>query len=221
MTDVCIYITKFNSQLPQVPYNSYLDQLPISHQEKNSKYVRWQDRHSHLFGKLLLLEGLKNYDYTDDILNNIKYNQNLRPYIDDKIDFNISHSGEFVLCAIGKDLRLGVDIEKITDINFSDFKQVMTKKQWQDINQATNSIRLFFKYWTIKESVIKADSRGLSIPLLDIQINNNEVVYDNQTWYLKKLSLDNQYCAALATNKHSIKVKLNFIDFYNREEHSQ
>lgn len=188
--------------------------MPISIQEKNSKYRRWQDRHLHLFGKLLLLSGLKDYGYSISILDEIKFNQYSRPYVDGNIDFNISHSGEYVICAIGKGLRLGIDIEEIIEINLNDFRQVMTYEQWYDIIDSKDPIRSFFKYWTIKESVIKADSRGLSIPLLDIHVNNDEVFYEDKMWYLKNLNFINQYCATLATNKQDVIVELRYIDFY-------
>ncbi len=109
------------------------------------------------------------------------YNNYDRPYINDIIDFNIYHSGNYVVCAIGQDLKHGIDIEKVQDIDFKNFKKVMTDMQWQDIIRSKSPGSAFFKYWTIKESVIKTDSRGLSIPLLDIHVENNKVIYDNQT----------------------------------------
>lgn len=196
----------------------YLNQLPVSLQAKNAKYRRWKDKHLHLFGKLLLLEGLRNIGYTDEILNKIDYNHYSRPFINEDIDFNISHSGEYVLCAIGKKIRLGVDVEEIKHINFDDFDQVMTHRQWLDIKQSEDPERFFFKYWTIKESVIKADSRGLSIPLLDIHVNDNKVCYDNKTWYLKELNLDERYSTYLATDIENALFKLELVDFYKPKE---
>jgi len=213
MNIIYIYYSKFNQQLPDYLFYQYIAQLPTSLQEKNLRYRRWQDRHSHLFGKLLLIAGLKNYGYADDILNSIKYNQYSRPFIDGNIDFNISHSGEYVLFAIGEDLRIGIDVEEIKDINFDDFEKVMTKEQWQEISLSQDPVRAFFDYWTIKESVIKADSRGLSIPLLDILVNQNNVRYDKQTWYLNSLNLGKNYSAYLTTNKKDVTINTEYLDF--------
>ena len=221
MSEIRVLYTRFNQKLPGNFFNQYLTQLPTGLQGKNLRYHRWQDQHSHLFGKLLLLAGLKNYGYADDILNGIQYNQYSRPFIDGNIDFNISHSGEYVLCAIGKDLRLGVDVEEIKEINFDDYRKVMTPEQWQNILSATNPTRSFFKFWTIKESVIKADSRGLSISLLDIHVKENKVRYDNQTWYLKVLQLDKDYFACLATNKEHVDISLHYVNFFENNKESQ
>jgi 4'-phosphopantetheinyl transferase len=213
-----IYYSVCTEPLSERAYIYYLNQLPGPLQEKNVKYRRWQDKHLHLFGKMQLLAGLKNMGYTDNILNKINYNDYSRPYLNKDIDFNISHSGEYVLCAIGKNLRLGIDVEEIKQINFDDFEQVMTHRQWLDIMQSEDPERFFFKYWTIKESVIKADSRGLSIPLLDIHVNDNKVCYDNKTWYLKEFNLDERYSICLATDIENALFKMELIDFYNPKE---
>ena len=213
MFEIQVYYTRFNNQLSNILYDYYLNLLPLSLQLKNAKYRRWQDRHSHLFGKLLLIEGLKNYGYTAEVLNNLKYNEYNRPFIDPQIDFNISHSGEFVICAIGKDVRLGVDIEQIAKINFDDFCNVMTPEQWNDILFSEDSLRSFFNYWTIKESVLKGDGRGISIPLTDIHIVENRVRYDNQIWHLKNLYFDENYCATLARNNIDVDIKMNYLEF--------
>lgn len=212
-TNIQIHYTKFLEQLPDNLFNEYLSLLPAHLQKKNSKLFRWQDRHANLFGKLLLQKGLRYYGYADDILQEIQLNIYSRPFLKGAIDFNISHSGGYVLCAVGKDLRLGVDVEEIKDINFDDFNQIMTCDQWQDIMISKDAKGSFFKYWTIKESVIKADSRGLSIPLSDIHVYDNKVFYDNQTWYLQELKLDKDYRAFLATNRQTVEFDLEYADF--------
>ena len=184
-------------------------------QDKNSKYRRWQDRHANLFGKLLLIKALGQYGYSSDVLYKLKYNKYQRPFLDDPIDFNISHSGDFVVCAVGKKLRLGIDIERIQTIDFKNFKSVMTEEQWHFIHQSTNPFRTFFDFWAIKESVIKGDSRGLSIPLQELDVVDNIVHYDQQDWYLSKLHIDKEYSACMATDVPGVKIGFHWIDFYN------
>ena len=133
-----------------------------------------------------------------------------------KIDFNISHSGEYVICAIGKNVRIGIDVEEIKKTDLNNFKKVMTGEQWTAIHQSPEPFKTFFKYWTIKESVIKADSRGLSIPLLNIQIEGNIVNYDNQTWFLNEISVDSKYYVNLACDKNDINIQLIQIDFFEK-----
>jgi 4'-phosphopantetheinyl transferase len=205
-----IFYTKFEKEIPKYLWDRYLELLPEDIAIKNSRYLRWQDRQAHLLGKLLLIEGLKKYNIPSQIIGYLKYNEYARPYLMNDIDFNISHSGKFVVCAIGKNVRSGIDIEECREINFTDFNSVMTDKQWNIINNSDNPLKMFFRFWTIKESVIKADSRGLSIPLLEIDVNNNIVCYDNNNWYISEINLDDSYCACLACNKPDIT--LNFFE---------
>lgn len=209
-----IFYTKFSKELPKKIYDNYLEKLPFQLKEKNKKFIRWQDRHAHLFGKILLIEALMYYGYPPDSLEKLQYNASDRPYLNEEIDFNISHSGAFVICAIASNVKLGIDIEKIQKIDFLDFEKVMTGEQWEDIKNSINPISSFYKYWTIKESVIKADSRGLSIPLLDIHVKENIVKLDNHTWYLKELNFNKNYLAYLASNKNDFTVNVIEKNYY-------
>ena len=147
-----IFYTSFKNPLAEDRYSEYLSVLPLDLREKNARFLRWKDQHAHLFGKLLLIEALKHHNIEDNIWDLISYNAHKRPYFTaDGYDFNISHSGEYVLCAIGKNIRLGIDIEINRERNFNDFQNLMTATQWNEINNSENPIQTFYKYWTIKE----------------------------------------------------------------------
>ncbi|MFT6841720.1 MAG: 4'-phosphopantetheinyl transferase [Psychroserpens sp.] len=198
--------------MSEYKFKELLNVLPLELQEKNSKFLRWQDRHANLFGKLLLLAGLKKYGYDSSCLKKIQFNANGRPFLDTNIDFNISHSGEYVLCAFSKTTKIGIDIEKITSIDFNNFDSVMTIEQMNSIKKSKDSIKTFFNYWTIKESFVKADGRGLEIPLLDIEINSNTAIYNNRIFFLNIINIDKNYCCNLASNSRNFNLKLKFLD---------
>jgi 4'-phosphopantetheinyl transferase len=211
---VTIYISEFEKPLPQELWDLYFKRLTPPLQERNVRFIRWQDRHAHLFGKLLLLEGLKNLNVNCNGFSDVKYNSYHRPFLPyADIDFNISHSGIYVLCAIGKNLQIGIDIEENKNISLEDFKNVMTPKQWEIINNDKQPCKIFYKFWTIKESIIKADGRGLAIPLDKLEIKNNTVQYDNRLWYITELNLTDGYACAIATNK-PCSLRIHKIDFY-------
>ena len=198
---ISVYYTSVQEQLPDFLYQEQLSRLPEQLQERNVRFRQWKDRLLHLTGKLLLIEALQQFGFGDKCLYNLQYDQYNRPFIEGDIDFNISHSGNYVLCAIGQNMHLGIDIEQIRDIDFSDFEQVMTTYQWNIIKNAPSQEKQFFQYWAVKESVIKADRRGLAIPLNDIEIEDNVAYCDDKKWHLKELNIDNEYSAFLAVNK--------------------
>jgi 4'-phosphopantetheinyl transferase len=215
MLQVHIYFTKFNQKLSNSLWDQYINLLPADQKEKNSRFERWQDRHLHLFGKLLLIEGLKLYGFDNGELKNISYNKNDRPYLrNTEIDFNISHSGNYVICAISCNSKIGIDIEEIKSIAFIDFKNVFSIREWSEIEKSSDPTLKFFNFWTRKESAIKADGRGLSMPLDQINVIENLVNIDNQNLYLTDLNIDKGYCTCLATNIECLNIRVVEIDFF-------
>lgn len=206
---------KFDKPVSSKHWSNYLNLLNSDLRKKALSYHRWEDRQAFVFGKILLLNGLSRYGFNKDVLSKIKYTEYGKPFLEENIGFNISHCANsgIVVCAIGENIELGVDVEAIENINFSDFKNVMTESQWQYIISFNNPIESFFSLWTMKESVIKADGRGMSIPLLDIQIHNNKVEYENKIWHLRKLFFGQNTCACLATSLPKIPIQYIKVDF--------
>lgn len=199
---VHIVYTKIEEEIPDNIWQVYLRQIPVSMQERNQRFLRWQDRHANLMGKIILIEAIRHYGLSADCLQNISYNAYGKPSLEGLVEFNISHSGEYVICAVSKEIKLGIDIEQIKPTNLSDFKAVMTSMQWDEIERSENILKKFYSYWVTKESVIKADSRGLSIPLEDIEIFSDRatILSSNQAWFTRQLKVDDNYCAVLATD---------------------
>jgi 4'-phosphopantetheinyl transferase len=196
-----VLYTRIPKRLPTACYNEFVSLLPQDMQEKNARFREWKDRLLHLGGKLLLLEALQRLGLNDQCLNQVKYSPYNRPYIKENIDFNISHSGEYVVCAVASNMQIGIDIEEIKPVDFPDFDNVMTMAEWENIHHATDPLRAFYTHWTIKESVIKADSRGLTVPLTDINIHPQFAELEGKIWYLNELSIDDNYCLSIATDK--------------------
>ena len=214
-TPIYLLYTKIAGRLPQSIIDNYLSVLTKEMRYRNSRFIHWQDQLRHLLGNLLLVNAFKKLQLPQYDLHQVRYNEYGRPYIGNLtgIDFNISHSGSFVLCAITQGLRLGVDIEEIIPVNLQEFADTMTCNQWEIIAASNEPLRCFYSFWTKKESVIKADSRGLSIPLQDIHIKGNAVQYDGRAWYLKECIIDPGYCTSLAVDADDVEISELYIDY--------
>lgn len=210
-----ILYTKFTKPLPEILWKKFLSELPPELQEKNARYVRWQDRHSNLLGKQLLIRGLKKYGYDSGVLAEMKYSKYGKPMLDLPIEFNISHAGEYVVCAMSKEAHIGIDIEEIKEIDFEDFNNVMTESQWHVITDSIHPTERFFKFWTIKESVIKIQGDGLSVPLKEIDILSDELaVLWKTNWYLFALDFEDDYHCTVSCNKPDATFNTLFIPFH-------
>ena len=212
MTDI-LYAC-FHSKLENEVWNRFLTKLPGDIQNRINRYVRWQDRQAGLFGKLLLLAGLKNYGYSPDCLKNLLYNEFGKPFLDKRIAFNISHSGDYAVCAVSDRGPVGIDIEKIRNIDLSDFERYMSPDEWENIKNSDRPYEKFYEYWTIKESVIKACGKGLSVPLNDIYIDSNRAVLYDSTWFIKEVSIHCDFKCHIAVNVTPFELNIKEIDFY-------
>ena len=212
---VLVLYTKITGELSANGWNTYLDKLSQDLRDKATSYVNWKDQHAYVFGKLLLMKAIAKYGYPPGDLSGVQYTTYRRPYLSADFDFNISHSGEYVMCAIGEGLRLGIDIEAIRSIDFEDFRNVMAPREWKDIHNAKHPITTFFRYWTIKESAIKADGRGLSVPLLEVQVQNGHVQLGDASWYYQEFHHIKDSCLSIATDHEKFTVDWEEVYFYD------
>lgn len=203
----------FPKRLPDTLQKQYLNCLPQRFRESTARYRRWEDQHAHMLGKLLLRLGLERHGYGQDVLSELHYTFENRPYLPDNTDFNISHTDNYVVCAIAKDMILGIDIERIKPIDFSDFDITMNEIQWKEIKEATDPTRQFFEYWTLKESLIKADGRGLSIPLTELVWKDSQLQHDGRKWHFQSVYIADEIPCHVASNKPEESVTLEKIDF--------
>ena len=112
-----------------------------------------------------------------------------KPFAEDlSIHFNISHSEDFVVCAVA-DTPVGIDIEKIRPINLKTAKKFCNEDELlyifghmpaeNDFAETTDTVLLtrFFEIWTKKEAYGKCIGEGLCF---EIPENNYkfEVFYD-------------------------------------------
>jgi 4'-phosphopantetheinyl transferase len=209
-----VYYTKFEGPLDEGLWDHYSLILPPECRKRNQAFRRWQDKHAHLFGRLLLHIGLKEFGYKNNPLFLLQYDAYSRPFVDGDIDFNISHSGSWVICAIARHAKLGVDIEEYKPVEFNYYEDTMDAGQWQCIHNSPVPEQAFFNYWTIKESVVKADGRGLSIPMKSIKCDDHSAYVDGKVWHLTILPLDKQYSSSLACNIQETNILIKEIDFY-------
>lgn len=83
--------------------------------------------------------------------------------------FNVSHSGEIALLAFSLFQEIGVDVElKRKELDFLSLAELsFSRDERAAIVSCSPGDRadLFYEFWTCKEACIKADGRGLSVPL--------------------------------------------------------
>lgn len=93
------------------------------------------------------------------------------------IAFNVSHSGQYALVALGVASSVGVDIERIApDIDLAGLMTLVLseREQAQLAGYPDGMQRLaFFRRWTVKEAVFKALGSGIGAGMQTVEVDWN------------------------------------------------
>lgn len=191
-----IYYTSCK-QLPAIEYKKAVSQLPERMQAKIAKYRRWQDAQAYLYGRLLLKYGMHSLGFNYSLVE-METDEHGKPYFPESpFSFNISHSGEYIVCIISIDEKshLGIDIEEIRPLELKGFEAVFSPEEKEELDD----IMKFYTYWTRKEAVIKADGRGMSIPLDLVNTTELTVPLDGDFYHLNEVKIDEDYIMHFAS----------------------
>lgn len=173
-------------------YESFLSPFEIN---KAAKFRFKKDRKTSIFTRGALRMLSSSYLNLDANKIDFKYGEYGKPQygFDTSINFNVSHSGSYIVIAFVKNSDIGVDIEKIKidfDLlkiadNFFSADEVDTLRRLSKNEQVCG----FYRCWTRKESFIKAKSLGLTFPLASFTV-----------------SLEDNYAALLKTDWNPLEV---------------
>ena len=170
-------------QLNGTIMNRLLKLIPEDSKRKTRAYINWRDQQAHVFGRMLL-KKLFIVNSPDLQIQELKYNVNGKPYISDSLHFNISHSGDYVVCGYSHESIVGIDVEKIDKkCEIGLLIEKLFPKEANHINTADDPYAMFYKYWTVKEAAVKADGRGLAVSFRDIDIGDNTVSIGGRNFY--------------------------------------
>lgn len=205
MRDTTIHFTNISGEITFEHFESYLKKLPLNEQSRVLQYRNWHDQLSCLLGIALIVHFVFKREISE--LKTLKLNNFGKPYTHNNVFFNISHAGDFVIMAVSKQFEMGIDIEKITNVTLSDFRNQMTELEWKRIANCTlNQKKEFYDYWTQKEAAIKAVGQGLAIPLQSFEIIDLKTVIYGHNYYLKECYIDKQYCCHIATTDQHLNI---------------
>lgn len=136
--------------------------------------------------------------------------------------FNVSHSGDQALIAIGWDIALGVDLELQRPLQFLEamaFRIFAPSERdyWQSL-PAARRLPEFFNFWTAKEAFVKAIGRGIGLGLAGcvLAASGDDLrliaVPDGcgapEEWTLLRLNLDETLSAALCARTCQVDVQM-------------
>lgn len=165
------------------------------------------DRQLSIAGKLLVLQVSKAL-CKQLSLSDLKYNSHYKPYFDDALNFNITHSGNMAVCCGTENGQIGIDAEEVKDIDLADYTDYFTPNEWKQINNYPNKYDGFYDFWTRKEAVLKAIGTGFHTPLSSVDVSDESLIYDDIRYHLKTLSIGKGYKCHIAATQIPDKIQL-------------
>ena len=169
---------------------------------KAERFYRPADRASSIVARGALRKLLSGYTGIPATELVFQYSENGKPHVAEvDLDFNVSHSGEWVVLAFGRDRKVGVDVEKIRremDV-MSIASRYFTPEEAALIESAEDRHGLFFHHWARKEAYIKAIGSALFRELSTFFVPNEDGEKDG--WFFQRLEAGSNYAAAVVTDK--------------------
>ncbi|CUU48518.1 4'-phosphopantetheinyl transferase family protein [Clostridium beijerinckii] len=204
-----IYALNINKDISPSLFIKLSSFVSAERREKINKFMRKEDADRSLAAEVLvrhvLIENIKikNQDIS------FYYNTYGKPYFahTPPIYFNLSHSGNWVVCAISSQ-EVGIDVEKISKIDLDIAKSFFAKEEYLDLmgKDASKRNEYFYALWTLKESYIKARGKGLSLDLrsFSIIVNNDDIITfetsnDCGKYSFKQYNIDKDYKLSVCT----------------------
>jgi 4'-phosphopantetheinyl transferase len=109
-----------------------------------------------------------------------------KPQTQSGLHFNISHSQQNVVVAFHNS-DIGIDIEVVRKVNHPSFKRVFGHEELSYIGRSDER---FFELWTRKEALIKADGRGFSLPVNQINSLETPVEINQKLWHWQAINFN-------------------------------
>lgn len=183
---------KYNiRELSNDEYQKWYSLLGTEKQHKVDRFRFEDDKKRTVVGEMLTRKAISewcNVAVEDVIFDNKEHG---KPYaVGLNVKFNISHSGDIVVCAIDSS-PVGIDVERIRPVDLKVAKWICTGDELlylfghipleQDFAYTTDIVVLtrFFEIWTKKEAYAKWVGKGIDIIKIDSTKIFLQTLFDN------------------------------------------
>ncbi|HJD46297.1 MAG TPA: 4'-phosphopantetheinyl transferase superfamily protein [Candidatus Mediterraneibacter norfolkensis] len=134
-------------------YREYYERLPLFRRKKADALRSWQGR-AQSAGAWSLWEKIRaEYGLPESSV------------------YNLSHSGDYVMCAAetgASSVRVGCDLQQMGELRMKIAERFFSREEWLTIldgDTAEQQRDRFYRYWTLKESFLKATRKGMALPM--------------------------------------------------------
>ena len=158
-----VYVMRNDEPVDTATFQYLMQFVP---EEKRARILRQrvkQNADNMLVGAVLAKYMLLKYFRIPFSKQHISYGRYGKPYLRDypNVHFNISHSGQFVACAVS-DRPIGVDIQEVVSYRRDVAKHIFSPEELSQIESSPDRSAEFTKLWSQKEAYLKMLGIGFS-----------------------------------------------------------
>lgn len=179
-------------RLSEDEYDKWFALMSEEKQEKVNRFRSEDDRKRTVSGEMLARKAVAQRCNVPAESIVFGKNKNGKPFAENlDVQFNISHSGDIVVCVVD-DKPVGIDIEKIRQINLKIAKRIYTEDEIRYLsagkdfkeNQDRLTLERFFELWTAKEAYLKYLGCGIIDNLNTLSVDRENVCMQKDENYI-------------------------------------
>lgn len=182
--------------------------LTDEEKKKADRYQRASDRARSIVARGVLRSLLS--QYTGDPAAQLKFNYTRtgKPFLSERgvdVGFNVSHSGNCVLLAFGKESALGIDVEQVVPRKNLEAaaRRYFSAEECQLAEASGDAESFYYQLWTRKEAFLKAQGGGVfsGLASMPVSVLGAYADQDGQRWYISDLDVGEGYASAMVVNQ--------------------
>ena len=178
---------------------SCIDTLPAAKRDRILHIRPSQARVNSALGWCLLRFALRDRGHADFTLSQLLFDAERKPrWPQRRCDFNLTHAASLVACAITETGRVGIDCERLRPVNAAALLRRILSSNERAPSDA--DARAFFRLWTQKEAVIKAEGNGGVWDMARVHTDDATADYRGTRWHLYPVALADDYIAHVASD---------------------
>ncbi|WP_119343681.1 4'-phosphopantetheinyl transferase family protein [Facilibium subflavum] len=207
----------YQVSLPLFDEEAYISQLPQDIIQRAASYKLARKRKEFIASQWIRYQVLSQYLSCDPEKILFETTDKGRPFIKGAIyDFNISHTKDYVVLAIAKNQRVGIDVQSMKESidALAIAKQYFSIDEYQWLSALPEDERYegFYHLWTLKEASLKLTGQGIANGLCQYDFAKdhnrlNIVNYpDTHAFFYQSLKIDDHTLLSIAAEKNIEKI---------------
>ncbi len=138
------------------------------------------------------------------VLPELSKDQNRTPLPINGVYWSISHKPAYVAGVVAN-RQIGIDLEKIRPCSNALIRKVAGEKEWALVGNGSDQDDIFFRFWTAKEAVLKAEGIGLQglsrCKIISLPATNQvRIDYNDKIWLIEQFRFNGHIAAVIKNN---------------------